>query len=142
MNGNGCVVIALLIIIIALVVYIFQYQSSFEGHANPKLKDGEDTTPIVLEAYHNANPNKNIIVYYYAPWCGHCKRMSPIYDTFAADGRKYGYKAVKINADKNKPNPKHNVEAFPTVIGLKGNLIKFYKADRTSEGLTMFAKSL
>jgi len=142
MNGNGCVVIALLIIIIALVVYIFQYQSNFEGHANPKLKDGEDTTPIVLEAYRNANPNKSIIVYYYAPWCGHCKKMSPIYDTFAAGGRRHGFKTVKINADKYKPNPKHRVEGFPTFVGLKGNLITIHKAERTNEALTMFAKSL
>ena len=99
-------------------------------------------TPIVLEQFHNANPNKNIIVYYYAPWCGHCKKMSPIYDTFAAGGRKHGFKAVKINADKYKSDPKHKVEGFPQIIGIKGNLIKFYKAPRDVENLTMFAKSL
>ena len=142
MNSNGCVFLVLIIIIIALIIYICQYQSNFDGVHNPKLKDGEDTTPIVLEQYHNANPNKSIIVYYYAPWCGYCNKMSPIYDTFAANGRKYGFKAVKINADKNKPDPKHNVKGFPTVIGLKGNLIRFHKAERTNESLTMFAKSL
>lgn len=27
--------------------------------------------------------NKDVLIKYYAPWCGHCKKMAPLYDTLA-----------------------------------------------------------
>lgn len=141
MQSYGCIFIALIIIIIALVIYIIQYQSSFSVLDNT-LKDGDDITPTILEQYNKSNHNKIIIVYFYAPWCGYCKKMSPIYEEFATKGKKYGFKAVKINADKFKPDKKYNVQGFPTIVGIKGNSITTYKASRDVNNLTMFAKSL
>jgi protein disulfide-isomerase A1 len=31
------------------------------------------------------DPTKDVLMEYYAPWCGHCKKLAPIYDQLAED---------------------------------------------------------
>ncbi|KEG04793.1 protein disulfide-isomerase [Plasmodium vinckei vinckei] len=51
---------------------------------------------IVADNYddHIFNNDKNVVVLYYAPWCGHCHKFDPIY-------RRLG-KRLKIYIDQNK----------------------------------------
>jgi thiol-disulfide isomerase/thioredoxin len=45
-----------------------------------------------------ANPNlKTVLLYFYAPWCGHCQRLSPVLEnTVSSDS---GVTLLKINTD-------------------------------------------
>ncbi len=85
----------------------------------------------------------DVLVKFYAPWCGHCKHLAPIY-VQTAEALKHNPKLrlVEIDATKNDIEGV-NVRSFPT--------IKFYKAgqkdkpidfsgDRTQEGFTKFLK--
>jgi len=79
------------------------------------------TAVTVLDDY-NFNeivkdPTKNVLVEFYAPWCGHCKQLTPKYEQVgqAFDGEEEVVIA-KIDADANKVSgAAYDVKGFPTI---------------------------
>ncbi|SGZ48656.1 CIC11C00000005536 [Sungouiella intermedia] len=80
-----------------------------------------DLTPANFDQVVNQS-NYTSIVEFYAPWCGYCKQLEPIYHRMASflhrDG-KYAVNVARVNCDKdiNKPLCQANrVQGFPTLI--------------------------
>lgn len=66
------------------------------------------------------NEGKVVLVDYWAPWCGYCRRIAPAYDKIA---QQYGDRLVvgKINID-DEPVLAHQerIEVIPTLVLYKG----------------------
>ncbi|XP_067935600.1 protein disulfide-isomerase 2-like isoform X2 [Watersipora subatra] len=89
------------------------------------------------------DPTKNVFVEFYAPWCGHCKQIEPIWNEL---GEKYANHEniiiAKMDATANEVD-EVDIESFPT--------IKYFPAgdepeidfngDRTLDGFTQFLES-
>ncbi|MBP2659013.1 MAG: thioredoxin [Firmicutes bacterium] len=60
-----------------------------------------------------------VLADFWAPWCGHCTKLSPILDELAADlGDKV--KVVKISVDENRAlAQQYSVMSLPTMILIK-----------------------
>ena len=67
------------------------------------------------------NEGKVVLVDYWAPWCGYCRRIAPAYDKIA---QQYGDKLVvgKVNIDED-PQLAHQerIEVIPTLVLYKGS---------------------
>ncbi|HLW73156.1 MAG TPA: thioredoxin family protein [Candidatus Babeliales bacterium] len=59
----------------------------------------------------------NVILVFYADWCGPCRRMAPIIDSFAAHTP--GYTFIRINRDQFLDLARQfNITSIPTLIFL------------------------
>ena len=89
-----------------------------EDTANPVVVlKGQSFADIVL------NNDKDVFVEFYAPWCGHCKNLAPIWDQLGDKYKKHDQVVIaKMDSTANEIDVENvAVKGFPTLYFFKGN---------------------
>lgn len=86
---------------------------------------------------------KPALVEFFAPWCGHCKTLAPVYEQLAQDFAfaKDKISIAKVDADSEKSLGKRfGIQGFPTIKYFDGKSEKpeDYNGGRDLESLTEF----
>ena len=69
--------------------------------------------------------NKNVMVDFFAEWCGPCKMLGPIIDEIAEESQDKDVKIVKINVEESPQTAqKFEVMSIPTIIYFKNGEVK------------------
>ena len=110
-----------------------------EPEPEPVLREEYENGVLVLQP---ANVEERIteeglFVKFYAPWCGHCKRMAGDWETLAAA---HPDRIAQVNCDMDKPLcTKYGVRGYPTLLFLrKGQEAVPYTSARSLEAFDAF----
>jgi protein disulfide-isomerase-like protein len=117
--------------------------SSFDVSALPGFEFG--MVPIyLLQTVHQEaiSNNKMMLVEFYAPWCGVCKKLTPEYEAAARDQKKKvpPIPLAKVDATENTElKNRFAIDTFPTVKFFKGGeAVEDYKGELTRTGINDF----
>ncbi len=120
--------------------------STLASLALPFLASASDVLNLIPKNFDKVvfNSNKPALVEFFAPWCGHCKNLAPVYEelatAFAKDGNKVSIANVDADAHKDL-GKKFGVQGFPTLKwfdGKPGSEPEDYNGGRDLESLTKF----
>uniref|UniRef100_A0A7R9W4U7 Thioredoxin domain-containing protein n=1 Tax=Pseudictyota dubia TaxID=2749911 RepID=A0A7R9W4U7_9STRA len=83
-------------------------------------------------------------VKFYAPWCGHCKKLEPIWDDLATkletDHPSDGLLVAKVDVTKNKGlGERFEIRGYPTLLFFAERQMFRYKGPRDLDSLAEFA---
>ncbi|KAG5525078.1 hypothetical protein RHGRI_031680 [Rhododendron griersonianum] len=113
-----------------------------KSEAVPTVND-EPVKIVVADNFQDIviNSGKNVLLEFYAPWCGHCKKLAPILDEVAASFQNDADVVIaKIDATANDiPSDVFDVKGYPTLYfrSASGNLLQ-YDGDRTKDDMIEF----
>ena len=127
---------------VLVILYVQQHLLSQE------LPSDWNATPVYTLVSTNfdevaLDKEKDVLVEFYAPWCGHCKHLVPIYEQL---GEKFKDRSdvviAKMDATANELEHT-KVNSFPTIkLFKKGdNQVIEYNGERTLDGLTRFLET-
>ena len=81
------------------------------------------------------------LVEFMAPWCGHCKRLAPEYETAANRLAGLDVKLVKVDATKSEAVVKRfSVSGYPTLKVLRYGRVYDYGGGRTAAEIVQYMK--
>jgi thiol-disulfide isomerase/thioredoxin len=117
-----------LIILVIILGALFYVYDKF-------LKEGFETQSGDLDEQVKSGTK---LVLFYADWCGHCKKIKPVWDETANEVNVDEVKMIKVNCGEGNEKDqeimkKYSIDGYPTIIKFVNGKPSLYRGDRDSD---------
>ncbi|KAH9999867.1 disulfide isomerase [Russula vinacea] len=104
------------------------------------LADAADVIDLTTSNFKSVvDPEKLILVEFFAPWCGHCKALAPHYEEAATALKERGIKLAKVNCvDEPDLCQAHGVQGYPTLKVFRDGEPSDYTGPRKADGIISY----
>ncbi|KAK1066384.1 protein disulfide-isomerase precursor [Friedmanniomyces endolithicus] len=119
-------------------------EPSIKSEPIPEKQEGP-VTVVVAKSYQDLviDNEKDVLLEFYAPWCGHCKALAPKYDELASMFKSHSDKVTIAKVDATLNDVPDEIQGFPTIklfkAGSKDSPVD-YTGPRTVEDLAAFVR--
>jgi len=120
------------------------YKSNIKSEPIPETNDEPVITLVAknFDAVIADKANTVVLVDFYAPWCGHCKKLAPIFDELGANFKSTkGVIIAKYDATANTVPKGLTITGFPTILAFVNGLPNPYPGGHDLQSLTDFVQS-
>jgi protein disulfide-isomerase A1 len=96
--------------------------NEIEAHIKSEPIPEDNSGPVKVIVAHTfdsivKDSSKDVLVEFYAPWCGHCKKLAPVWEELGASyADSPNIVIAKIDATANDVPPQLNIRGFPTIL--------------------------
>jgi len=120
-----------------LSVFAFVYIANCEGD----VVELDESNFEKLTQLNTGSTTGDWFIKFYAPWCGHCKRLAPTWEEVATE-LKGEVNVAKVDVTQNRALGKqYGIKGFPTLLLFRrGKMVK-YSGARSKDALVNWAKS-
>lgn len=103
--------------------------------------DGDVITLVEANFSETVSAHENILVEFYAPWCGHCKELAPHYREAASLLKVDGVALAKVDAEAEAAlGDRHEVQGFPTILFFSKGISQPYTGGRQSDDIVEWVR--
>lgn len=119
-------------------------EASVKSEPIPEKQEGA-VTVVVAKNYEDIvlDDKKDVLIEFYAPWCGHCKSLAPKYEELASLYSSHSSKVTVAKVDATANDIPDEIQGFPTIklypAGAKDSPIE-YSGPRGVEDLAKFIR--
>ncbi|GMH79998.1 hypothetical protein TL16_g08356 [Triparma laevis f. inornata] len=103
-----------------------------------------EVVQLTSKTFAAVNKEGDWLLKFYAPWCGHCKRLEPTYAQVASSLSSTPTKVGKIDGSTERSLAAiFSITGFPSIfyVAPDGQTVYKYKGSRTAEAIVSYVKS-
>jgi len=115
-----------------------------EPKEEKKVEEVDPNSNVVIltaENFDEKTKEGSWLIEFYAPWCGHCKKLTPTWEELATTAKgKFGVAKVDCTIEKDLAQ-KYGVRGYPTIKLFAGGEVTDYKGQRAVGDFVSFVEA-